>query len=224
MTRVRVAGAILFLLFAMPAVMNAQAVKEFSAEMKVRPALGPSGTIKLYVGAAKLRMDSFRDGPEHQGTLIADANHNTVTFVKAERRVYSEVSLDELSEGLRLYLDWRSFDGENPCAKLPNRFSCRKLAAVETVNGFVCDKWSLVSTHRISGSKYSFYLWFDRKNGLLIKMSNQYSASELTIIKEGPQDNSVFEFPADFRKVDQKHFLQEMLSTVSPKSMPPQEH
>lgn len=75
--------------------------------------------------------------------------------------------------------------------------TCKKVGT-ETVNGRLCDKWVMTDKHGATTTA-----WIDQK--LFYPIKTQTSSGEtfeLTNVKEGRQDDSLFQPPAGYRKMD----------------------
>jgi hypothetical protein len=85
-----------------------------------------------------------------------------------------------------------------------------KMLGIETVNGRACERWEVT---RKNSSKTT--AWIDQKLHFPIKMQRvDGSVTEITNIKEGPQDASLFTVPAEYRSFDS--FVESMKSKQPP--------
>ncbi len=94
-------------------------------------------------------------------------------------------------------------DPSNPCAGDAGA-TCKKVG-VEDVNGRTCDHWQI--THK-DGSVSN--VWVDQKLHFPIKSVSPDSTWELTNIKEGEPDASLFVIPSGYRKMDMGGMMQGM--------------
>jgi hypothetical protein len=91
--------------------------------------------------------------------------------------------------------DVHPYDPKNPCSADPGT-TCKNLGT-ETVNGRSTDHWQI--THKDGNISD---VWIDNSLHFPIKTVSQGTTWELTNIKEGPQDASLFQIPAGYRKMD----------------------
>jgi uncharacterized protein DUF4412 len=147
---------------------------------------------KIHFSLPKMRMESSTKGQE--SIIIMDQSIQTVYILMPKQRMYIESRTDQQNPMMRQGPKApTSFDPNHPCGADEK---CEK-AGTETVNGRVCDKW--VTT----GAKGTSTAWIDQKLSFPIK--SQSAAGEiwqLTNIKEGKPDASLFQVPADYRKMD----------------------
>lgn len=167
----------------------------FSSDMAITTKNGQKINGKFYFAPPKQRMDMSTQG--HDVTLITDAKTQTSDMVMPQQHMYFE------SHGQAAPLGSASMpkietnmDPSNPCATRTD-VTCKKLGP-DTVNGRLCDKWEFTDK---KGSTTN--AWIDQKLHFPIKAQNSDgSVVEFTNIKDGAPSASVFEIPADYRKMD----------------------
>jgi hypothetical protein len=94
-------------------------------------------------------------------------------------------------------------DPSNPCANQEG-VTCKNLGT-EEVNGRTCDHWQMTDKNgKVSNS------WIDQKLHFPIKTTSTDSSWELTNIKEGQPEASLFEIPAGYHKMDMGQLMQGM--------------
>jgi outer membrane lipoprotein-sorting protein len=164
----------------------------FSADFTTTSATGGEmNSGKIYFSLPKMRMESSTKGQE--SIIIMDQSIQTVYILMPKQRMYIESRTDQQNPMMRQGPKApTSFDPSHPCGA---NEKCEK-AGTETVNGRVCDKW--VTT----GAKGTSTAWIDQKLSFPIK--TQSAAGEiwqLTNVKEGKPDASLFELPAGYQKM-----------------------
>ncbi|SRR5258707_4652338 len=147
---------------------------------------------KIYVSPPKMRMDSTSKG--HETIMIIDSNTKTSYMLMPQQHMYMEI---HASQGGILTRPEQtppaSFDPKHPC---PAGITCKKVGT-ETINGRVCEKWEITTK---SGTTTS---WVDQKLFYPIKtVTASGYVTELSNIKEGRPNASLFEVPAGYRKMD----------------------
>ncbi len=183
----------------------------FSADMQMsstRSANGPRNmTGKIYFGQGHMRMDvlgvSPRSGPS--STIITDFKTQITDILMPEQQMYMEHRAGEMPG--RGHMGWADIkplaDPNNPCAADPGT-TCKNLG-VEEVNGRTCDHWQITDKEgKVSD------VWVDQKLHFPIKTVSQDSTWELTNIKEGEPDASLFQIPPSYHKMDMGTMMQGM--------------
>lgn len=193
--------SVLLLLAAVPLIPAAQAqmptLPQFSADMHVSHAGGRGESVdgKVYFGGKKIRMDMNSQG--HEMEMINDLGAKTSYMIMPQQQMYMEFHAGAMGPmGRQRMPDLKpAYDFNNPCANQQG-VTCKKLGT-ETINGRACDKWEFTES---SGTQTA---WIDQKLHFPIKtLSSDGSSMEMTNIKEGTQDASLFEVPAGYRKMD----------------------
>jgi hypothetical protein len=170
----------------------AQMPQPFSADYSTTPANGAEKVVgKMYFSMPKMRMDSNARG-QSVATII-DTTAHVMYMIMPAQHMYMEIDTNQASPMMaRAPKAPTAFDPNHPCAA---DATCKKVG-VETVNGRVCDKW--VTTSKVGTST----AWIDQKLFFPIKTIGAAGETfELTNLKEGKPDGSVFEVPAGYRKM-----------------------
>jgi len=198
----RTARALLFsalLLAGYSALAQVPQITPFSADMQVSTMqAGPAArdmSGKLYVSQQAMRMDMSGEGPR-QAIIINTFATKTVDILMPQQQMYMEHKAGDnpLHRGPNPS-DVHPYDPKNPCASDPST-TCKNLGT-ETVNGRSCDHWQI--THK-DGNVSD--VWIDNKLHFPIKTVSEGTTWQLTNIKEGPQDASLFQIPAGYHKMD----------------------
>lgn len=182
-------------LCALSAWAQAPQIPSFSADMKMTGHNGEDGTGKVYFNSDRhMRMEMNAHG--HNMVMMVDSsdiNNPKSTMLMPEQKMYMEMSgrgpmAKQRGPQVRVY------DPNNPCAAMEDT-TCKKVG-VETVNGYVCDKWEFTG-------KSAQTVWISQKMHFPIKTVHQDGTTvEFSNIKEGPQDAKLFAVPGDYRKFD----------------------
>ncbi|MGA3212572.1 MAG: DUF4412 domain-containing protein [Terriglobales bacterium] len=181
----------------------AQLPSQFAADFKFASPKGGAGSGKMFFGGEKYRMEMNMMG--HDMIMIADMKKKVVDMVMVEQHMYMENSTE--GSGPRRGPDWHAYDASNPCANQPE-MTCKKVGE-ETVNGFSCDKWQFTSTGKGAGKDRT--VWIDQKTHIPVKSVDADGGTfEMTSIKEGAQNPSLFEVPAGYTKMDMGNMMQNM--------------
>lgn len=171
----------------------------FSADMEMSSMqAGPAArdmSGKLYVSQQAMRMDMNGEGPR-QANIITTFATKTVDILMPQQQMYLEHRADEnaMRRGPTMS-EVHPYDPKNPCASDPGS-TCKNLGS-ETVNGRSADHWQV--THK-DGNVSD--VWIDNNLHFPIKTVGQGTTWQLTNIKEGPQDASLFQIPAGYLKMD----------------------
>jgi hypothetical protein len=150
---------------------------------------------KIYVGQGAMRMDMNGEAG-HEANIITTFATKTVDIVMPQQHMYMEHRAGEnaMHHGPDT-TDVHPYDPKNPCASDPGS-TCKNLGT-ESVNGRSADHWQI--THK-DGSVSN--VWIDNSLHFPIKTVSGGTTWQLTNIKEGPQDPSLFQVPAGYRKMD----------------------
>jgi len=191
--RARVILTICVLLFLTILPAWGQMPQPFSADYSTTPATGAEKVVgKMYFSMPKMRMDANARG-QSVATII-DSTAHVMYMIMPAQHMYMEIDMNQASPMMaRAPKAPTAFDPNHPCA--PDA-TCKKVS-VETVNGRACDKW--VTTSKAGTST----AWIDQKLFFPIKTIGAGGETfELTNLKEGKPDASVFEVPAGYRKME----------------------
>ncbi len=150
---------------------------------------------KMYVDQQAMRMDMTGEGG-HEVMIITTFATQTVDMVMPQQHMYMEHKADQnaMHRGPNTS-DVHPYDPKNPCASDPGS-TCKDLGN-ETVNGRTADHWQV--THK-DGNVSD--VWIDNSLHFPIKTVSGGTTWQLTNIKEGPQDPSLFQVPAGYHKMD----------------------
>ena len=166
---------------------------QFSGEIVVRDIDGGTGTGKLYVGAAKQRMEFTAFG-EVRPTII-DPPNDTQHTISPRQRNYMEMPLGESGGPVRIPR-LGPVDPNNPCAS-GEISECRPLG-METVNGQATRKWEYTNT---DGERVTS--WVSTRLRFPVKTTADTSATvDIRNVVEGPQAVNLFAVPNGFAQVD----------------------
>lgn len=193
-TRIHLLPFILMILAVAPAcVAQTYIPQPFSADMTATSPAHEKTTGKFFFSPPSVRMDMSAKG--HNVSSIATADKAYVLM--HDQHMYMEMPLNQpnpmMAQAPKVAT---SFDPNNPCASQLG-VTCKKVGT-ETVNGRVCDKWQ--STSDEGGATT---MWMDQKLHFPIKsVSSNGSGMELSNVKEGKPDASLFQPPAGYRKFD----------------------
>jgi len=171
----------------------AQAGKPFSADMK--STLSRSGVTsngKIYFSPPKIRIDTNSHGQD--SVMIIDASTKTTYMLRPQQHLYMELHADPKNPSAqRTPSAAPSYDAAHPC---PADATCKK-TGTETVNGRTCDDWEMTTargtTKMCIDQKLLYPIRTVAKDGAFTELSN---------VKEGKPDPSLFEIPAGYRKMD----------------------
>jgi hypothetical protein len=177
----------------------ANAPTQYSADLVVTRKVGPRTpmTMKVYVDGNKRRTDQSNAS----GTIIILRGDLSKRYVLTpNNKTYTEAPLDQ-----------RVLESPNDWAKRMGLV--HEKVGTEDINGETCDKYSYASdpkkmaagqnqpmtpaTRAITG-----FIWVGQKTHMLVKSQNEVTTAEWKNIKIGPPDASVFELPADYKKLE----------------------
>ncbi len=171
----------------------AQSVVQFRSDLRIKDSSGKTGTAKLYVGAAKLRME-FQVNGETRPTIVEPRNETQFTVSPGQRK-YMEMPLGD-SGGIVLVPRIATVNPANPCAN--DRFSeCKRIGA-ETLNGYATEKWEYTN---VDGDRET--AWISTRLRVPIRTTVDNGATtDITNVVEGAQPANLFDIPSGFAKVD----------------------
>jgi outer membrane lipoprotein-sorting protein len=179
----------------------------FSADMQVSSthANGAHETDgKIFITRDHMRME-MQGGPRGQVIMITTFSTKTTDMLMPEHHMYMEFKADE-SQTRRAAMmpSVKPFtDPSNPCANSEGS-TCKNMG-VEDVNGRSCVHWEITDKNgKVSN------VWIDQKLHFPIKTVSSDSTWQLTNIKEGQPDASLFEIPTGYQKMDMGGMMQGM--------------
>lgn len=150
---------------------------------------------KMYVDQQAMRMDMTGQGPGAVNIITTFATR-TVDIIMPQQHMYMEHRAGEnaMRRGPDT-ADVHPYDPKNPCASEPGT-TCKDMGT-ETVNGRTTEHWQV--THK-DGNVSD--VWIDNSLHFPIKTVSGGTTWQLTNIKEGPQEASLFQVPAGYRRMD----------------------
>ena len=145
------------------------------------------------------------------GTMLTDSRANTTYVLMPQQKIYLDVKANGQFTNA-----FMPVDPNNPCPqwqemakaarKDMSQWSCKRVGD-NTVNGRSAVKYQAVTAQ----GKVQ-YAWLDTKLKFLVKAEDaEGKGMELKNIKEGSQPASLFEIPADYRKMDMQQMIQERM-------------
>jgi hypothetical protein len=134
----------------------------------------------------------------HDVIQIIDLKRQVSDMLMPQQKMYMEMAYGQMMQQHRgpKMPDLKSFDPTNPCAQIEN-MTCER-AGSETVNGRSTEKW--LFKDKKTGDTNT--VWIDSKIMYPIRSVNKDMQMDLTNVKEGMPDASLFEIPAGYRKLD----------------------
>jgi hypothetical protein len=193
-----VLAAIAALLVALPGTAQTPQATPFSADMQIKYEVGEAPQQwhgKLYVSTEHMRFDM--QNPPHEGPIVL-TNFSTQTddVLLPEMKAYVEHPVDDPhARGPAWAMrDLRAYDPGNPCSNQPN-LSCKKIG-VETVGGRSCEHWELDRNGKVVN------LWIDQKLRFPLKTATEDATITLSSVKEGAPASTLFQVPANYKKVN----------------------
>ena len=174
---------------------QAPAVKAtpFSADLQISRANGQDMDGKIYMSPDHVRMELQNQG--RQSIVIRDLNKQTSYFLLPAQQMYFETSGNNPMMQHRNFSGLRPLPGDNPCTGRPED-TCKKIA-VEQVNGRTCDHWQVTDKQSRTAN-----VWVDQKLRFPVKSVSEGATMELSNIKEGDQDPSLFMIPPGYHKME----------------------
>jgi len=197
MLSLRRLSAVLVLLLPLALTAQMPNIPQFSADMSMSGQGGHEMQGKMYFGGSKIRMDMNAQG--HDTEMIHNMTTKTTYMVMPQQKMYMEFTANSAGM-MQRGPDWnsmRNYDPNNPCATDPDR-TCKKVGT-EEVNGRMCDKWLFTSKKNPEETQTT---WIDQKLHFPIRNVTASTTWNLTNLKEGSQEASLFEVPSGFRKMD----------------------
>ncbi|MCJ7640466.1 MAG: DUF4412 domain-containing protein [Desulfobacterales bacterium] len=164
---------------------------EFSAETTM-DRLGRRQKVKVYVKGDRMR-EEMADLFGQKQVLIADPGKGQTLMLYPETKMYMAISAAAALSPV----------GENEEAL--KKIGTRRLVGQENVNGYLCDKYEIAFHNTYRGK---MMVWIARKLNYPIRMTQVEGPPvgtinrELNSIKERRIDDSLFELPSDYRKVN----------------------
>jgi len=210
-TRIRtifLAGSAVLLLLQLAPAQMGMGPAPFSADMQMSSGRNAGGAQemngKIYFGNQHMRMD-MQGGPHGQSIVITDFKTKTTDILMPQNQMYMEYRADQMpGRRPQAWSDVKPLrDPSNPCADEEGT-TCKKVG-VEQVNGRTCDHWQVTNKNgKVSD------VWIDQKLHFPIKTVSPDSTWELTNIKEGEPDASLFQIPAGYHKMDMGNMMHGM--------------
>lgn len=198
----------IFLFLQLAAAQAPMGPSPFSADMQMTSTgnakVARDMTGKIYLGHGHMRME-MQGGPRGQSIIITDFKTQTTDIVMPEQQMYMEHHAGGMAGGHhQAWGDVKPLaDPNNPCAGDPGT-TCKSMG-VEEVNGRTCDHWQITDKEgKVSN------VWVDQKLHFPIKTVSANSTWQLTNIKEGEPDASLFQIPAGYHKMDVGAMIQGM--------------
>lgn len=191
---VKLTLCILLVLAVAPAcVAQVYAPQPFSADMMMLSHNGQKVTGKYFFSPPSFRMDMAQSGQNM--SMIVNGSAQTTYMVMHDRHMYIELHGNQTGNPMMSRAPkGPTFDSAHPCGA---DMTCQKVGT-ETVNGRVCDKWIGTDKNGRTGTA-----WIDQRLSFPIKaVDSQGTDFELTNVKEGKPDASLFQAPAGYQKMD----------------------
>jgi hypothetical protein len=178
---------------------------DFSADQFVYEPAHPEQVLnigKVYVGKGRMRQE-MRPPRGPQVVYLIDPTGGHFWELMPENKTVVDMGEMFRKMGGMMGASQQSMatlkptDPSHPCADSKN-VTCQKVGA-ETINGRSTQKWEFTSA--VFGKQSKSYQWIDPQLYIAVKHADDHSVRELRNIQEGPQPDSLFEIPADYRKV-----------------------
>lgn len=172
-----------------------QFTRDFSADL-VSQVNGQQTTTRFYASKSRTRSEIVRDGVV-RSVMIMDLQDHTGWQLRPQAKVATDMSafLKSVQNSLNKdVLTGAPPDPSNPCAAL-RESTCRKLGS-EEVNGRQTQKWEI----KDKGGKV-MTMWIDSSLPLAVKTQWDGGSGEYRNIKEGPQPDSLFRVPPDYKRI-----------------------
>ncbi len=173
-----------------------------------RPARDIDGKVYFANGRARIEMQGGPGGPGGgQSSVIINNYKDQITdILLPSQQIYMEHKMGEGPAGRRggMMPSVKPFnDPSDPCAN-EEGWTCKNLGT-EEVNGRTCDHWQITDKQgKVTNA------WVDQKLHFPIKSVNEDGTWELTNIKEGEPDASLFEIPSSYKKMDMSNMMRGM--------------
>jgi hypothetical protein len=177
----------------------ANAPTQYSADLVVTRKVGPPTpmTLKVYADGNKRRTEREGNG----GNIIILRGDLSKRYVLTPgNKTYMEAPLDP-----------RMLEAPNDWAKRMGLI--HEKVGTEDINGEVCDKYQYSSDPKKTANgqnnpamptarAMTGFIWVGQTTHMLVKSENAGSTAEWKNIKVGPPDASLFELPADYKKLE----------------------
>jgi hypothetical protein len=166
--------------------------KDFSAE-NVSNIGGRETTSRFYASKGRIRTESIRNGVV-SGIRIQDTNTKTAWMLSPQRKIAMDISEQSqlAMEAAASLVSGKPFDPDNPCAGIQG-CTAKKLGS-EVVNGRQTQKWEIKDR-----DGKSMIAWIDPTLPLAVRAQFAQGTAEFRNIKEGPQPDSLFQVPPNYR-------------------------
>jgi outer membrane lipoprotein-sorting protein len=176
----------------------ANAPTQYSADLVVTRKVGQQTpmTMKIYVDGNKRRTETGATG----NVIILRGDLSKRYVLTPSGKTYMEAPLDP-----------RVLESPNEWAKRMGLV--HEKVGTEDVNGETSDKYSYASDPKKSmagqnkpampaARAVTGFIWVGQKTHMLVKSENEVTSAEWKNIKIGPPDASLFELPADYKKIE----------------------
>jgi hypothetical protein len=165
------------------------AADEYSAEI-VQQQHGKTTTARLFVKGLKQRMDMQVAGQEQ--SFIMDQSKDRSTILMHDQKAYLDVP--KIARVASLAQNQKELD----------KLGQRVIIGTEIINGIKCNKYRFIYHDENLGR---MTMWNSQSNNRNVKLIHQHPATgkmitEVKNFKEVKLNNSLFEIPADYRKID----------------------
>jgi hypothetical protein len=205
------------------------AAQQFSADVVRTPDPGGS-TMRIYVGADKLRMQTLDHG-QPDGSIIWDAAQHATTIVIDRDHAYIASGPGSLVNQMltqngapAMWQLFRPSSASDPCTawnalmqsmphdSAPPHVACRSLGS-ESVNGRAAHKWSVTSTQH--GTAQNGTVWIDDQLHVVSKSQDPNGTMQLENVRVAAQPDAVFQIPAGYRPIDTSALMGRLKSGAS---------
>ena len=153
---------------------------EFSADMFIVPKGDEPMKGKIFVKGDKVKQET--SGEDETQVMIIRPDKKLTWMISPEDKTYIEMPYQSTD---RTFEEWTADKEKNA-----------KFLGQETVSGIPCKKYELIE----DGEKTS--LWISKQFPFPIKIEDSEMTMEYKNIKLGPLDDSVFDLPAGYEKMD----------------------
>jgi hypothetical protein len=174
--------------FSLSLFLSVTSLAQFTADMVVTEG-DAVRTNKFYAEDQFYRMDIEEEGQE--GFVIVDRNEKITRVVIPAQQMYMEMS----STGMQSL----SNDVFQSIEKQKEEYETN-LVGTETINGYECEKYEVIIDGQVAST-----FWQTENIEFPIKVisgSNNEMVMELTNIEEGDVDDTLFQIPDGFTKMD----------------------
>jgi hypothetical protein len=167
--------------------------KDFSADY-ISNLRGHETTSHFYASKNMIRTETSRNGAT--AIKIQDPNAKTAWILSPQRKIAMDVSAQyrAVIEAVAGLFGGKPVDPDNPCAGIQG-CTAKKLGS-EIVNGRQTKKWEIKDK-----DGKSMIAWIDPTLPLVVRTQYEQGSVEFRNIKEGPQPESLFQVPPDYRKL-----------------------